>query len=182
MRNVALTVILVTALTGCASTNAFVRMTPDYTALPREALEDVALRIEQAVARGDREAEIKGTGGIVLDTPEIRQAIRNRAARHALLSEFLDTGYLYEKRSGLVYIQRNSTYKKNTTRAERDRHALLVMGENANRWSIYEGIVKAGNFPPNALSAVQETFFKARLSLMKPSQRYENESGEMVAK
>jgi len=182
MRSFALPLAIAAVLAGCATSNPFVRVAPDYSDVPREALDAVALRVEQAVARGDREPEITGSAGIVLDTPEIKQAIRTRAARAELLSEFLDTGYLCEKRSGLVYVERNGAYKKNTTRAERDRHALLVMGENSNRWTIYEGIVKASNFPPRSLSAVQEAFFKARQSLMKPGQRYENESGETVVK
>jgi hypothetical protein len=56
------------------------------------------------------------------------------------------------------------------------------MSENDNRWTIFEGILKASNFPPRALSAIQETFHEARVASMEPGQKYEDSSGAIQEK
>ena len=53
---------------------------------------------------------------------------------------------------------------------------MVVMSENANRWTIYEGLLKANNWPPDSLSAIQETFFLARVPLMSSGQQHESET------
>ncbi len=175
--------LVVLALAGCNTVTApFVRMAPDYSTVPEEVLREVALEIEQAIQAGDRDAAIASRGGVVVDTPEIRQAIRTRAARSEILGEFLDTGFGREVRRGLVSIIRNKAYKSATTKQERDRNALLVMGENGNRWTIYEGIVEASNLSPKALSAVQAVFFDAQVACLKAGQKYEGADGAITAK
>lgn len=177
MRNVAV-VAIVAALAGCQSVmGAFTSMKPDYTEVPVDALQEVAATVERAVAEGNRDAQISDQGGIVVETEAIRQAIRTRAARAELLDAFRDTGHVWEKRDGLVAVLRTREYKKLGTRRDRDRNALLVMSENQNRWTIYEGIRKESNLPPRSLAAIQRTFFEARLEVMGKGQKYENESG-----
>ena len=154
---------------------------PDFTTLPDQAMRDIAREIEQAVARGEREFDIADRDGIVLD-PQVRQAIRTRAARAEILSEFLDQGWGGEQRSGLVKLLSDRAYKQATTRRQRDRDALLVMNENENRWILYEGIVKGSNLPPKSLDAIQAIFHEARVAELKSGQRYEDAAGEWVAK
>lgn len=163
-------------LAGCSTTNAFISLKPDYTALPAAELKSVASAIEAIVAEGQEEFALDQAGGIVVDTPEIRQAVRTRAIRHALVSEFLDGGFGIEQRNGLLAVQRSSAYKKATNSGQRDREALVVMSENNNRWTIYEGILEANNWPPASLSAIQETFFEARVPLMKTGQQHESDT------
>jgi len=171
------------ALAGCSSVvQPFVHFKPDFSELPEDALAEAALEIERAVQAGDRDAAIANRGGLVLDTEDIRQAIRTRAARSELLNEFLDGGHAYESNRGLVVIQRTRAYKEATTRRQRDRNALLVMGENDNRWAIYEGLIKASNLSSKSLSAVQATFHRARLQCMKKGQEHEDADGAIVAK
>lgn len=167
---------------GCATTNAFVRVRPDYSDLPKAQLEQAALKIERAIARGDREASFADVEGVNLNTEAIVQAIRTRAARAEVLSQRLDSGFLCEKHSGLVYIIRSGAYKRATSSQEKDRDALIVSGENNNRWSLYEGIVEANNYPPGALSAVQAIFHEARVRCLESGQKYENADGELVTK
>lgn len=162
-----------TILAGCNTTNAFISMKPDYSALPADDLKRVAASIEAIVAAGNEEFLLEGPGGLIVDTPDIRQAVRTRAIRQPLVSEFLDGGFGVEQRNGLLKIQRGSDYKKATTRNQRDREALVVMSENDNRWTIYEGLLEANNWPPNTLSAIQETFFLERVPLMKTGQPHE---------
>lgn len=170
-------------LAGCSTVhNPFWRMKPDFSNLPAEALRGVAADIEQAVAEGNREPDIPDRGGVMVNTPEIRQAIRARAARKQILDEFLDTGHAYEKRNGLVYLLPSKEYRKSTRRRQRDRNALLIMNENNDRWTLYEGIIKASNLPPRALSAVQEIFHLARIEQMAPGHKYETLEGEIVEK
>lgn len=160
-------------LAGCSTTNAFLSMKPDYSALPADDLKTVASTIEGIVAEGQEEFTLESAGGIVVDTPEIQQALRTRTIRHALVTEFLDGGFGIEQRNGLLAVQRSSEYKKSTTSGQRDQQALVVMSENNNRWTIYEGLLKANNWPPSSLSAIQETFFQARVPLLKTGQHYE---------
>jgi len=128
-------------LTGCAATNAFVRLSPDYSDLPVEDLKSVARSIEEIAAAGEEEFTVATAGGIVVDSPELLQAIRTRAIRRPLVNEFLDGGFGIEEANGLIAVQRSSAYKKATTSMQRDREALLVMSENNNRWTIYEGLL-----------------------------------------
>lgn len=163
-------------MAGCSTTNAFISMKPDYSALPAEDLKRVAASIESAVRDGKEEFAMESAGGIVVDTPEIRQAVRTRAIRHELVSAFLDTGFGIEQNNGLLAVQRSSEYKKATNSGQRDREALVVMSENKNRWTIYEGLVKANNWPPASLSAVQQTFFRERVALLAPGQLHEDDT------
>lgn len=183
MRKTVAVVLILGLLAGCASlTNPFGRMAPDYSSIPQDDLRAVAIEIEKAVADSNRDVQIADRGGIIVNTPEIQQAIRTRAARTSLTKSFLDTGYACEMRSGLLNTLRSSDYKKNTSKRDRDRYALLVMGENGDRWAIYEGILKASHLAPRSLSAIQETFFNARVDLLSQGQKYEAGDGKTVSK
>ena len=168
---------------GCASIGTpFIKMRPDYSEVPEAELHAAAAAIEKAILQEERELQSGDFPGVVLDTPEIKQAIRTRAARAALVKEFLASGHVYEQRGGTIKIMNSREYKKNTTRRERDKNAVLIMGENQSRWALYEGIVKASNWPSSALGAVQHSFYQARISLLAPGARYEDESGTIVVK
>ncbi|MCP4641007.1 MAG: DUF1318 domain-containing protein [bacterium] len=167
---------------GCTRSNPFVRMAPDYGEVPQETLAEAVSEIETAVKAGNREPDIADRGGVVVNTPEMRQAIKMRAARAELLSALLDAGHAWELSSGLVATLRTKAYKQATTRQERNRNALLVMNENENRWTLYEGLRKASKFPPRSLSAVQQSFFEARIKTLSPGQKYEGPDGETLAK
>ncbi len=171
------------ALVGCQSfVPAFVKTKPDYSEVPTEALRDLALSIEKAVQAGDTSYIPENTGGLVIDTRELKQAVRTRAARSGLVNKFLDAGFGWERQNGHLYIIRDKAYRQATTGKERSRNALMVSGEWDNRWLLYEGLRKESNLPPKALSAIQETFHKARLECMKKGQKYESESGDAAAK
>ena len=164
---------------GCNSVmGSFVKLKPDYADLPVDDLRQVADEIERAVARGDREAEIANRGAVVVDTDAIRQAIRTRAARRELVDAFLQTGFVWERRDGLLWVIPSKEYKRAGTRRDRDRNALLVSGENTDRWAIYEGIIKASSFSPRSLSALKSIFFEQHLKHMKTGQKYETEDGQ----
>lgn len=181
MRKVVSVLAIIAGLAGCQATvGAFVRLKPDYSDIPVQALRDVARDIEKAVHEGNRTPDIPDQGGIVVSTDMIQQAIRTRAARHELVAAFLDTGHAWERRDGTLWILRTGEYKRFGTRRDRDRNALVVMGENNDRWAIYEGIIKSSNLSPRALPAIQETFFQARLEFMREGQKYQSETGEIA--
>ena len=173
MKKVLFTSVLALIVAGCNANNAFTHMKPDYSELPVEDLRTLAGNIEAIVAEGDEKFSLESVGNITVDLPEIHQAIRTRAIRSPLLTEFLDSGFGKEGRNGLISVLRSGAYKKATTSRQRDREALLVMSENENRWTIYEGLLKANNWPPRSLSAIQELFFEARVALMKPGQAHD---------
>ncbi len=184
MKQIAL-VLVVAALAGCNSvsiSNPFTMMRPNYDALPQEAMREAATKIETAVAAGDRDAKIEAPEGISLEDDVLSQAIRTRVARNELVQEFLDRGHAYEKRNGLVAVLRSAEYKKAGTGRSRDRDAVLVIGENRDRWALYEGIVKTSNLSPDALGAVQAIFHEVRVSMLKAGNKYEDESGQMLTK
>ena len=178
-----LALVVTVLVAGCNTFNVpFVNMAPDYSSVPVEDLREAAGIIEAAVQKGDRDISLPTIGAIKLDIPEIQQVIRARTARNELLNILLDSGHAYEGPSGLVYILRSSAYKKATTRNKRDRDALLVMGENNDRWALYEGLMKLNNFPPKSLSAIQAVFYEARIAGMGTGQKYKTASGEHVTK
>lgn len=173
------------ALTGCGSlplVRPFTSIRPDYATVPEATLREVALEIEQAVKEGRGDVVIADREGVLVSTKEIQQAIQTRAKRSPLFQEFLNSGHVFEMRNGTASILRTKEYKNFGTSSDRDRNALLIMSENSNRWTIYEGIVNANNYPARSLSAVQAIFFEARQQLMNPGQKYENEDGKPVAK
>jgi hypothetical protein len=170
-------------LAGCRTiTNPFVHMAPDFSDVPAQALEAVAADIEAAVRAGDRTFTISDQGGIVVSDERVVQAIRTRIARAELIDEFLDSGFAWERTNGLLEVIRNREYKRARTRRQKDRDALLIMSENADRWAIYEGILKASKLSPRALSAIQLSFHTARIPLLAPGQLYEDNAGQRVAK
>ena len=156
--------------------------TPDYTSLNEEATRAFAQRVERAVVDGNRDFVLEDTDDLVVNTPAIAQSVRTRAARNELVSKFMDTGFVYERRGGLVSIITNGDYKRSTERLERDRNALLVMGENKNRWALYEEILEANNFPRKALPAIRTIFFETRVALLRAGQQYEDSTGKLVSK
>lgn len=169
-------------LGGCQSVaNPFLYMKPDYSDLPADSLKTLALEIETAVQGGVRNPEIPDRDGLVLND-QVRQAIHTRAARSELLNEFRAAGYGRELSNGLIEILRTKDYRQNTTSKERDRNAILIMSENADRWTIYEGIIDASNLPSRSLSAVQQIFFQARLQLLPAGQLYQDVNGDTTAK
>ena len=174
-----LALVLVAGLSGC---HTFVKMKPDYAELPVDTLREIAVQIEQAVKDGEREPQIEDRGGVVLSTDTIKQAIRTRAARAHLVEAFLQTGHAWERRNGMLEIIRSREYKKFGTSRDRDRNAMVIMGEGADRWALYEGIIDAGNFPGKSLGAVQRIFFEARLEVLSDGVKYEDESGNVAYK
>ncbi|MBI1320074.1 MAG: DUF1318 domain-containing protein [Candidatus Hydrogenedens sp.] len=171
----ALALAVLCVMSSCATSNPFVRMAPDYTEIPESSLRAAAAEIEAAVAAGDREPVLSQHEGVVLDTPEVVQAIRGRGARAELVHDLLSKGYAYEQSAGLIAIKRSGEYKSATTSLERDRNALIVQSENENRWSLYEGVLKASNWTPRSLSAVQHIFAQERIPHLPQGAIFERE-------
>lgn len=170
-------------LAGCVSiASPFVHIKPDLTTVPADGLRAVAREIETAVQKGERDAQIEKHGGIAVNYDVIRQAIRTRAARASLINDLLNTGHAREDRNGLVSILRSKAYKKSTTAKQRDRNALLVMSENADRWTLYEGIREANKLRGKSLSAIQDIFHDARVACMSAGQKYEDAAGGTAVK
>jgi hypothetical protein len=182
----AVTFFLILGTTSCASVPHIPRLlgraTVDYSAVPRDALQQAADLIEKIVAEGRRDADLSDVAGITVNTPEILQAIRTRAARIDLVNAVLDSGFAYEQNNGLLCLIRNSAYKRATTSRQRDQNALMVMGENNNRWTLYEKLIEANHWPSRALGAVQDAFHRARVAQLRPGQKYQDESGNILTK
>lgn len=176
-----LTVTLIAGCTGGVRT-PFFKMRPDYSQVPEQELRAIARDIENAILRGDRNPPLAAPPGVVVDDPAVQQAIRTRAARTELVQALLATGFAYEQKGGLISLIRSAEYKRATNARQRDKNALVVMSENADRWAVYEGLVEASNWPPAALGAVQNAFFEARRDLLEPGFKYESESGDIVIK
>lgn len=169
-------------LIAASSCHTFVHMAPDYKDLPVDDLKAVAAEIEKAVHDREREPDIKNHGAVIVETDAIKQAIRTRAARAHLVEGFLGTGHLMEANNGLVSILRTKEYKHFGSSRDRDRNAQLVLGENGDRWALYEGIQKASNFSPKSLSAIQRIFFDARMAVVPDGTKFEDDDGKVAYK
>jgi hypothetical protein len=170
-------------LGGCISiASPFGHSKPNFAKFPVEDMKSIALEIEQAVQKGERQPEIADRGGLKISTDAIRQAIRTRAARSELLNEFLSSGNATEDFDGLVALTPTKEYKKKASGKERDRDALLIMSENSSRWAIYEGIRDASDLPAKSLSAIQNIFHEARVQCLTQGQKYADENKEVHVK
>ena len=178
----AMTAVLAGCVGGSALVAPFTRNAPDYSALPAEGMREIAREIEGQVVDANRSPELRNREGLIVDSEDIVQALRARAARVHLVNAFLDTGHGWERRDGRLWVIRSEAYKASGTSRTRDLDALMVNGENRNRWTVYEAIIDNSGLPSKALSAIEEIFFEARLELMGPGQKYESEDGETVAK
>lgn len=185
MKRIALATLVLAWVSGCGTvdtlTSAFTSMRPDYSDLPAEDMRALAADIETRVSAGNREAAAP-PGVLKIDDDVIQQAIRTRATRAPLISELLDRGHAWERNNGLVAIIRSAEYKKSGTSRSRDREAILVMGENDDRWAIYEGVLGLNGLRPSALAGIQRIFQEERLKRMSPGQKFEGESGEVASK
>ena len=170
-------------LMGCATiARPITASAPDFSKVPEQVLREVAHEIERAVQDGDREAVFENREQLTIDTDEILQAIRTRIARSSLIDAFRDTGFVFEQRNGLIKIIRSAEYKKQGTSRDRDRNALLIIGENNDRWALYEGLVKLNDLPSGSLDGLRVIFAEARFRIMKPGQKIESPDGEIVPK
>jgi len=150
--------------------------------LPLEPLRALATEIERAVAAGNREVEIADREGLIINTPQMKQAIRTRATRIEVLNQFRDTGHAWERRDGLIWIIRSQAYKKSGTRRDFERNALIVLSENRDRWTLYQDLVKINRLPLGSVSTLQRVFAEVRNEFLNTGQKYEAESGEVVVK
>lgn len=174
---------LLVSLTACARlTNPFSTMRADYTSVPEASLNAFASAVEQAVLEGNRTSTFDGYDGVASANEEILQAVHTRAARSELIQALLNSGHAYEQAQGTICILRTRDYKLQTSKKQRDQNALLVMSENANRWTLYEGLCKASNWQRKSLGAVQASFFQARVQSMSAGQKYEAADGKIAVK
>jgi hypothetical protein len=180
---------MLTASLGCATTSRK-GATPatdapaaaaDFKNLPVDALRSLADEIERQVAEGNREPALTAAEGLVVDTPVIRQAVRTRAARIELVRAMLNSGHAWERRNGRLWVLRTAEYKSSTTGRQRDIDAIMVNGENQDRWSLYEGLIDANKLGRGSLSAIEEIFFDARIKHMTAGQKYEASNGDPAA-
>lgn len=183
IRTAAYFLLLAGSLSACTTfEGTFGSIKPDYSALPEDELRTVAAAIETHVASGSREPFVSPSASVAVDQDIVLQAIRARAARFELVSAFLDTGHAWERQDGTLWIIRSKEYAKEHSRRDKDREAMLVNGENGNRWTLYEELRKANGWPPSSLGAVQRIFHEARVQTMAPGQIYESADGERVAR
>lgn len=177
-------VIAIAAVAGCSSNGTGEVEVADTgpREFPEVAVRELAAQIEQAVAQGNREADIIPPAGLTLGTDQIRQSIRTRAARREVIDDFLDTGHAAEKQDGMIHVLRTKEYKTFGNRRTRDRNALLVISENRDRWTLYEGLVDENRMPRGSLDRLRQIFAEARIVTLQTGQRYENREGEIVVR
>lgn len=166
---------------GCARYgNPIGHTRPDYSNIPVKTVKEVALYLEKQAQAGNRSPILAARNSFNIDSPEIQQAMRSRAARAQLVKKLLDSGHMYEKTNGKIAIIRTKAYKNSGTSQSRDRDALVVISENIDRTIIYESLQDLNNLNPAARSAIIDIFFMTRIQLMESGQRYEGAEGEII--
>ena len=152
----------------------------DFKEFPEGAIRAAAADIERQVSEGNREPTLAAPDGLILDTPRIRQAVRTRAVRAELVNTMLDSGHAWERENGRLWVIRTGEYKAATTSRQRDIDAIMVNGENMDRWAIYEGIIEANKLGGGRLNEIEKIFFEVRVQHMKPGQKYESSDGKVA--
>ena len=182
MKKTPLYLIAALFITGCAVPRMIVPSTVGGSQeVPEEAMRALAVQIETSVANGIRDHSIADYEGIVASTPEIHQAIRTRAARREVLDQFLDTGFAWERTDGMVHIIRDRAYKQaDRNRRNKNRDALIVISENDDRWTLYEGLVDANKYDRGSLNTIRAIFAEERFKLLESGQKYEGPDGEPI--
>ena len=173
--------LLIPLLFGCVSiSGAASRSTANLDDLPQDALRRIASEIEREVMAGNRDASFTNSAEVTIDDPAILHAIRTRAVRSELVLDFLLTGHAWERQDGRIWVLHSKEYKKAGNSRDKDRNAVVVMSENENRWTLYEGIAKQNGWSRRSLSAVEKIFFEERLKLLAPGIKYEDDEGEVA--
>lgn len=169
--------------TGCATVSGFspFRFTPNAADLPKEAVNQLAQEMEAKVAAGDREMNLSVPEELVVGE-RVLQAARTRAIRSKLIKNLLRSGFAVEQRNGTIALIRNRDYHKATSSRERDRNALVVMSENADRWTIYENLIRDSRLKGGSLSGIQDAFYRARIPLLEPGMKYQDDAGKTVVR
>ncbi len=170
-------------LSSCATIQTTVaRATPDYNALPADSVRETAAYFEKGIKDGIREPVLQSLDDLIIDTPEIRQALRSRAARSELVQDILSRGNAVEKANGKISIIRNNAYKKSTTSKLRDRDALFIIMENRDRVIIYQSLTDTNNLNPAGRSAMESIFQQVRIEQLEPGQLYDDANGNPTPK
>ncbi len=178
-----LAICTVAFVSGCKSIpNPIVRTSANDTGLPTDAITEVAQYFETQVHAENRTPELASRAGLILDTPEIAQALRSRAARVHLVKELLDSGDMLEQSNGKIAIIRSNAYKNKGTKNDRDRHAMIVISENVDRVILYDSLRKTNNLPSSTRTAVEEIFFNTRVAALEPGQKYRGKDGEILTR
>ncbi len=178
---VLMSVILMTG--GCAGPRMIVPSSiGNHPDIPEQTMRELATRIEEAVANKNREHGISDYEGILVSDESVQQAIRTRAARREILDVFMDTGFAWERADGMVHILRSKAYKQTGTSKSRNRDALLIMSENNDRWTLYEGIIDENRYPRRSLDELRAIFADVRIATLNSGQQYENSDGELAVR
>lgn len=175
------TALLIPVLFGCVSvTGRSAPSVADLDKIPEVALRRVASQIEREVLAGNRDASFIDSADVRINKPAILLAIQTRAARSELVLNFLLTGHAWERQDGRIWVLHSKEYKKAGNSKAKDRDAVIVMGENENRWTLYEEIAELNGWSRRALPAVERIFFEERLKLLGASIKYEDDQGEVA--
>lgn len=165
---------------GCTSVpNPFIRTGADYSMLPVDTMREVAYYFEEQVRNGNRTPELADRADLRIETPEVAQSLRSRAARAHLIKELLDSGHSVEQSDGKIAIIRSAAYKRAGTKNDRDRNASIIIFENRDRVILYDSLRKTNNLSSAARSAIEEIFFAARKSALGPGHKYRVDGGEI---
>jgi len=172
--------VLLFAAAGCKSVSIpLVRSEADYENLPVESVSKAADFIEEQVREGNRTPELMDEPDLVIDTPEIKQALRSRAARAYLIEELLDSGHMLEQSDGKIAILRTAAYKASGSKRDKDRHAMIIISENRDRVIVYDSIRRSNDMSSAARSAIEEIFFSARKAYLSPGHKFRIDGGEV---
>lgn len=174
-------VLTISLLFGCVSiTGITTRSATQLDDFPQDALRLIASEIERAVLEGNRDASFADSAEVIINDPAILLAIRTRAARSELVLDFLRTGHAWERQDGRIWILHSKEYRKDGNARAKDRDAVVVMSENKNRWTLYEGIIQQNGWSPRTLPAVEKVFFDERLKLLTHGIKYETDEGDVA--
>jgi len=170
-----LCVVLTAALMGCAMFGP-----GSAESLDAETARQIASLVETVVA-GDMEAELlpDSVGSVTIRLPAVMAAIESRRNRFASCARYKELNCIGENREGLAEYRKCDACQN---RGTRNLVYALIVAENDDRWSIYEGIVKSNHLGRSARKTLQQSFRAEHEARASSGELYQTPEGEWRSK
>ena len=144
--------------------------------LDEQTARRIAVFVEDVAAgRSAAESLPESVDGVIISQPDVTAAIESRRDRFDELARYKAMLCIGENRRGLAHYRKCEACKD---RQVRNLVSMLILSENADRWAIYEGIVKSNRLPSRALKTLQEAFRAEHESRASSGELYQTQSGE----
>ena len=140
----------------------------------------IAVLIEDVAAGSTAISSLpESVDGVIIGQPDVTTAIESRRERFDECARYKAMLCIGENRRGLAHYRECDECKD---RQIRNLVSMLILSENTDRWTIYEGIVKSNRLPSSALKTLREAFRTEHESRASSGELYQTQAGEWRSK